>query len=83
LTGRHLTPKERDIEREYQEPIAVVIRGFAELGYSKSDVAGILGYSKQDFLRRVLPRHDEHGEIRWSAKGEGRAQKEQKAAGSG
>jgi len=79
LTGRHLTERERDIELEYREPMAVVIRGFADLGYSRSDVAAILGYSRPDFTRRVLPRHDPHNEINWPGRGEGRAQQEQAA----
>ena len=79
LTGCQLSEREREIELEYREPMAVVIRGFADMGYSRSDVAAILGYSRPDFTRRVLPRHDPNNEINWPGRGEGRAQQEQAA----
>jgi hypothetical protein len=65
LTGRHLTQREREVEREHRESFAAVLRGYAELGYSRSDVARILGFDRPDFTRRVLPKHDPHGEIPW------------------
>jgi len=79
LTARYLTPKEREIEAEYREPFGLVLRGFAAMGYSKSEVAGVLGWNRQDFLRRTLPRYDPGQEIDWPGKGEGRAQQEQAA----
>lgn len=65
LTWRHLTQREREIEAEFGEPFALVLRGFAEMGYSKSETGRVLGWNKQDWLRRALPRHDPKQEIEW------------------
>lgn len=44
-------------------------REYAAMGYSRSDVAAILGYSRAHFTRYVLPRIDPNGEIAWPQRG--------------
>lgn len=65
-----MTPKQREIEKEYGEPFADVVRGYAEMGYSRSDVAGILGYSRPHFTRCVLPALPP---MPWPSRGRGNA----------
>ena len=60
-----MTPRIRAIETEYGEPILDVLRGYAAMGYSRSDVAGILGYSRPHFTRHVLPAVDPGQRIVW------------------
>lgn len=68
-----MTPRIRAIEADYGEPIADILRGYAEMGYSRSDVAGILGYSRPHFTRHVLPTVDPAGETPWPGRGKSNA----------
>ena len=42
---------------------------YATLGYSRTTVAGILGYSRSHFTREVLPRIDPERTIPWPSHG--------------
>ena len=68
-----MTPKEREVELEYDEPFALVVKGYAAMRYNKKDTAFFLGFSQKHFANRVLPRHDPHGEIVWKGAENGAA----------
>lgn len=68
--------RRREIEQEYGEPFLEIVRGFAEMGYSRSDTAAILGYSRAHFTRCVLPQIDPAGAIPWPANGKSVATRE-------
>lgn len=65
--------KVTSIEIEFGESIYSVIRGFAEMGYSRSDAAGALGYDRSHFTRHVLRVVDPECSIPWPSRGRGRS----------
>lgn len=46
----------RQIEHEYEEPVADVLQGFSDMGYSMNYTAGVLGVS-YDTLDRLAEKH--------------------------
>ena len=56
---------------------------YAALGYSRTTVAGILGYSREHFTRQVLPRIDPERTIPWPSQGFSVAHREAVAEGLG
>jgi len=42
---------------------------YADMGYSRSEVAAIMGYSRPHFTREVLPRIDPDNSIQWPSRG--------------
>lgn len=47
------------VRKEYGEPFTDVVRGFAEMGYSRRAVADVLGFNLS-YFRQVLTRFDLH-----------------------
>lgn len=44
-------------------------RDYSDMGFSRSDVAAIIGYSRPHFTREVLPRVDPDDTIQWPSRG--------------
>lgn len=65
LTGPSLEEREIQIEREFREPFALVVRGFAEQGESRNSTAEILSIHRPKF-RRLLAKHFPEGDP-WEA----------------
>lgn len=60
-----MTPRIREIEEEFGEPIYDVVASFAADGESKRSTGAILGFHPQYFSRRVLPKIDPDRTIEW------------------
>lgn len=57
--SRERAPKIVAVEKEFDEPFADVIQGFAAMGYSRKAVAEILEFNLP-YFRELLDRYDLH-----------------------
>lgn len=64
MTGRF--ERQRAIAEEFGEPFWDVVKGFADMGYSRTQTANILDYGQSSFIRLL----DRHGKRHWFRQGQ-------------